>query len=226
MKETENAPAVEKNAPAVLKDAPAVSENAPAVLKTRKPRKTKSKNMIRGKSPVIGFNGNSVNPGDNERYMMLNAELMAMPDIDMCNAEEVRQRLVDFFKLYAKYDTKPTVVGMAISLNSMSRVSLTAIAHNRKTGSSEHSRSALPDDVKEVITRGYLLMENLWENYMQNGKFNPVTGIFLGKNNFGYQDKSEYVVTPNQKTDSDYSVEEIKERYVATSDYQRLSQKD
>jgi hypothetical protein len=25
-----------------------------------------------------------------------------------------------------------------------------------------------------------------------------VSGIFLAKNNFGYQDKQEYVVTPNQ----------------------------
>ena len=41
-------------------------------------------------------------------------------------------------------------------------------------------------------------MEFMWENMMQNGKINPVSGIFLGKNNFGYQDKQEYVLTPNQ----------------------------
>jgi hypothetical protein len=40
-------------------------------------------------------------------------------------------------------------------------------------------------------------MEQLWENYMQNGKINPVSGIFLGKNHYGMQDKTEYVVTPN-----------------------------
>jgi hypothetical protein len=34
---------------------------------------------------------------------------------------------------------------------------------------------------------------------MTNGKINPVSGIFLGKNNFGYQDKQEYVLTPNQQ---------------------------
>ena len=41
------------------------------------------------------------------------------------------------------------------------------------------------------------MLEALWEDYMQNGKINPVSGIFLGKNNFGYLDKQEYVVTPN-----------------------------
>lgn len=32
---------------------------------------------------------------------------------------------------------------------------------------------------------------------MLNGKINPVSGIFLMKNNFEYQDKSEVVLTPN-----------------------------
>ena len=60
-------------------------------------------------------------------------------------------------------------------------------------------------------------MENLWENYMQNGKINPVSGIFLGKNNFGYQDKTEYVVTPNMNNDSDYNADDIKKRYITDS---------
>ena len=60
-------------------------------------------------------------------------------------------------------------------------------------------------------------MEILWENYMQNGKINPVSGIFLGKNNFGYQDKTEYVVTPNVQNDSDYNKEDIMARYLPDS---------
>ena len=60
-------------------------------------------------------------------------------------------------------------------------------------------------------------MEILWENYMQNGKINPVSGIFLGKNNFGYQDKTEYVLTPNTQTDADYSAEDIRARYLSNS---------
>ena len=64
-------------------------------------------------------------------------------------------------------------------------------------------------------------MEILWENYMQNGKINPVSGIFLGKNNFGYQDKTEYVVTPNVNNDSDYNADDIRKRYLTDSaDYQ------
>ena len=58
-------------------------------------------------------------------------------------------------------------------------------------------------------------MELLWENYMQNGKINPVSGIFLGKNNFGYQDKQEMVLTPNTNNEPEYDVEAIKKRLSA-----------
>jgi hypothetical protein len=52
---------------------------------------------------------------------------------------------------------------------------------------------------------------------MNSGKINPVSGIFLGKNNFGYQDKTEYVLTPNQKQESDYNADEISKRYLTDS---------
>ena len=71
---------------------------------------------------------------------------------------------------------------------------------------------ALPTEVANSIKKAYVTLEMLWENYMQNGKVNPVAGIFLGKNNYGYQDKTEYVVTPN-KREEDYSIEDIKARY-------------
>ena len=58
-------------------------------------------------------------------------------------------------------------------------------------------------------------MEILWENYMQNGKINPVSGIFLGKNNFGYQDKQEMVLTPNNNQEADYNIDDIKKRLSA-----------
>jgi hypothetical protein len=55
-------------------------------------------------------------------------------------------------------------------------------------------------------------MEELWENYMQTGRINPVSGIFLGKNHYGYQDKQDVVITPNNP-DSDYSAQDIASRY-------------
>ena len=155
--------------------------------------------------------------GDNAKIMSINIALFNMQDIDMTDAQAVTGRLGEYFALYEQADLKPTVAGMAIALNGMSRQTLTAIAHDRVTGSTGY-KSALPPEVTATIKKAYKMMENMWETYMNSGKINPVSGIFLGKNNYGYQDKTEYVLTPNTQNDSDYDAEDIRQRYLIDSD--------
>lgn len=212
-KETvKNAPAVEDKSPSTLS-----KETAPVKKKKGKPRGgnnwLKPENML------------SVEEGDNTKYLSLNVELMNMPNIDMENVSEVQKRLSDYFTLYGRYDTKPTVAGMAIALNGHSRQWLWAVVHNAPLGGMGNT-CTLPPEVTDSIKKAYFLMENLWENYMQNGKVNPVAGIFLGKNNYGYQDKTEYVLTPNQQNDNDYSADEIRQRYIQADQQKRLSTSD
>ena len=164
-------------------------------------------------SPVIGMNGYNLKEGDNTNVMKINIELFNMPDIDMESVEEVNRRLGEYFELYAKYDYKPTVVGMALGLNGISKQTLWAIANDRPTGSDGYM-SALPFAVTDSIKKAYKMMENMWETYMNSGKINPVSGIFLGKNNYGYQDKTEHILTPNPNPDDEYSAEDIKARYL------------
>ena len=191
------------------------------VEKETKPKKKKGKPRG-GNSPVIGMNGYDLEPGDNTKFLMVQMELFNMPNIDLENVEEVQQRLSDYFALYEQADMKPTVAGMALCLNGMSRQTLRAIAKDLPTGGAGY-KTALPPEVATSIKKAYDLMENLWEAYMNSGKINPVSGIFLGKNNFGYQDKTEYVLTPNTNTDNDYSADEIRERYIAADQQKRLT---
>ena len=109
-----------------------------------------------------------------------------------------------------------------LSVNMKLFNTLWAITHDAPTGSTGY-KTALPPGITDLIKKAYFLLENLWESYMNSGKVNPVAGIFLGKNNYGYQDKTEHVITPNQRNDSDYSVEEIRRRYIAP-DSERLSE--
>ena len=151
-------------------------------------------------------------PGDNTRYLQVSMKLMALPDIDLKNPDQVADRLAEYFAIQAEADLKPTVAGLGLALNGMDRRRLWEI----RTDVQDRNQD-LPTVTRDLIKRAYKLMENLWENYMQNGKINPVSGIFLGKNNFGYQDKTEYVVTPNVNNDSDYSADDIRKRYLTDS---------
>ena len=185
-----------------------VKENPTPTVKVKKPRGG-------SKSPVIGNNGLILEKGDNTKYLSLNMALMNMPNIDLDDPVAVQQRLMDYFELYAEADMKPTVVGMAIALNGHNRRWLYGVTHDAPTGGGG-SFAKIDKDSANVIKKAYFLLENLGENYMQNGKVNPVAGIFLGKNNYGYQDKTEYVVTPNSQNEEEYDVNDIKKRYATT----------
>lgn len=203
-------------------ETPAADVEKAVPAETKKQTKPKKKGKPRGgNSPVIGDNGMMLQEGDNAKFLGVQMALFEMPNIDMENVEEVQKRLSEYFALYASQDMKPTVAGMAIALNGMSRRTLWAIVNDAPTGSSGY-KTALPSEVARTIKKAYFLLENLWESYMNSGKVNPVAGIFLGKNNYGYQDKTEYVLTPNTNQDDNYSADDIRQRYIA-AEQKRLS---
>lgn len=174
----------------------------------------KKKLKPRGGNNILTDAALNVEPGDNTKYVLLGAKLFNLPPIDLKKPEQVVNRLNEFFTIHAEADMKPTVSGMGMALG-LDRRRLWEI----KTGNFNVNGmyADLPTLTVDSIKRAYEYMEILWENYMQNGKINPVSGIFLGKNNFGYQDKTEYVVTPNTNSDSDYNADDIKRRYLGNS---------
>ena len=167
-------------------------------------KKPRGKNIGETLAPIT-------EPGDNTKYLALGRELFNLPSIDLKDPQQVQDRLNEFFVIHENYDMKPTVAGMGMALG-LDRRRLWEI----KVGATDRNQD-LPTLTRDYIKKAYEYMEILWENYMQNGKINPVSGIFLGKNNFGYQDKTEYVVTPNVNTDSDYNADDIKKRYLTDS---------
>lgn len=170
-------------------------------------KKPRGKNIGDTLSPVT-------EPGDNAKYISVSLELFTLPPIDLHNPEDVQARLTEYFDIHMRADLKPTVAGMAMALG-IDRRRLWEIKSGALLGG--HTPIDLPHDSVDSIKKAYDFLENLWENYMNNGKINPVSGIFLAKNNFGYQDKVEHVLTPNVHNDSDYDAEDIKKRYLSDS---------
>lgn len=182
---------------------------------TKKPQKDTEVTVVKkkprgGNSPIKG-DVYDLQPGENNRFAQKNLELFRLPRVDLMNNEAVLSRIDEYFSIMAKYDSKPTVTGLAMALG-IDRRRLWEI----KTGNFENVRgiyTKLPEEVVETIRRTYDYLEIMWEDYMLNGKINPVSGIFLGKNNFGYQDKTEYVLTPNSQKE-EFDAESIRKRYL------------
>lgn len=137
------------------------------------------------------FGQDQCEPGDNSKYLGHALTIARMPMVDLNDIEAVKERIDWYFDFCFANDMKPTVSGFCNSLK-INRVTLL----NWRNGTFR------ADTHQAVILERYAMMEELWENYMQNGKINPVSGIFLGKNNYGYADKQEYVLTPNQQQET------------------------
>ena len=154
-------------------------------------------------------------PGDNSRIVLTNMKFFDMPRVDLHDPEAVRERLCEYFKIYGEADLKPTVAGMAMALG-VDRRRLWAIANDQPTGGNGYKLN-LPPETTDLVKKAYEMLETSMEAYANAGKINPVMAIFMMKNHFGYQDKTEYVLTPNQKQESDYNADEISKRYLAES---------
>jgi hypothetical protein len=153
-------------------------------------------------SPVIGNNGMLTEPGDNSRFIRHALATYNLPPIDISDAKQVEERILWYFNHCFESDMKPTVKGLCNAVG-IGRDTLRTWA-NGEYRASTHSN---------MIKKAYDFIEELWEDYMLNGKINPVAGIFLAKNNFGYRDSQEVVLTPNGQRLSDSDYQDIADRY-------------
>lgn len=142
-------------------------------------------------------------PGDNSKFVRHALASWNLPPIDISDPEQVSNRLGEYFRYCMDNDRKPQVVGMCNWLG-ISKDTLNSWKRGEYR-SETHS---------DLIRKAYDLLEEIWIDYMQNGKINPATGIFLAKNFWGYKDVADVVVTPNNPYQG-ASEEDLKQKYLA-----------
>lgn len=156
------------------------------------------KKKRKGNNPQLNFGQEYVQPGDNARYLRHALATYNLPPIDIADAKQVDDRIFWYFNHCVDSDMKPTVQGLCNAIG-ISRDTLNKWC-NAGTRALTHT---------DLIKKAYILLQELYEDYMLNGKINPVAGIFIGKNHFGYQDKTEVVLTPNKPLGEEKTPEEI-----------------
>ena len=149
-----------------------------------------------------------INPGDNSKYLSHALVIANLPPIDHKDVKQVEQRIQEYFQLCAENDLKPTVAGYCM-----------AIGVSRMTISNWRNGVHRADTHQSVICKGYDVLEALWQDYMMNGKINPVSGIFLGKTLHGYVEKQEVVITPNTQGDT-MDVATIEAKYAELPEFE------
>lgn len=184
-------PAPETTTPPV--ETPPAVNSAPVKRgRGRPPLSAEEKKKRREERELMGINGGkgvlappNVEPGDNARYLAHAMVIMNQPKIDISDPVQVEERIDWYLNHCVCNDMKPTVKGFC-----------NALGVPRSTVWRWKTGQFRPGTHEEIIVRAYDLLEEMWENYMQNGKINPMAGVFLGVNNFGYRDVKQVNVTP------------------------------
>lgn len=143
-------------------------------------------------------------PGDNRAYINHSLRLAALPKVCMQDADAVDTRVTEYFQICAEDDMKPSVAGLALALD-IDRRYLWELREGKKG-----NVVAVSDTLKKAMR----VLDLQMVDYMQNGRINPVSGIFLMKNNFGYQDKQEVVVTPKNPLGDAETPQALADRYI------------
>ena len=140
----------------------------------------------------------------NRKFLEHALAVRQMGKVDLKDAYAVKERTEEYFQMCLEEDLKPTLSGYAASLGCT-----TAQLYDIR-----NDLSHVDTKEAEIIKGAYQLLEQLWEDYMLNGKVNPVSGIFMAKNQFSdmYRDSKE-VIVKHDNTPAE-SPEAIKERYL------------
>lgn len=72
----------------------------------------------------------------------------------------------------------------------------------------------LSDSTRDTIKKARDLINAQMEDFMQNGKINPVAGIFLMKNNMNYTDQQEVVLRPDNPLGEQKDPEALRRKYL------------
>lgn len=127
-----------------------------------------------------------IEPGDNSKFVRFAMASWDLPPIDISDPKQVEDRLKLYFQHCADNDRKPQIIGMANWLGV-----------DRSTVNSWKRGEYRSETHSPIIRKAIDIIEEMWIDFMQNGKINPATGIFLAKNFFQYADTQQVVVTPN-----------------------------
>lgn len=144
-------------------------------------------------------------PGDNTKYLNHNLQIASLPSIDTADEKQVEKRIFEYFQICSQNDMKPSMAGMALAIG-VSRSTLWEWSVGNVRSNTHF------DTIKKAVQ----MLDAQMVDYMQNGKINPVSGIFLMKNNFGYKDQQEVVVKPEAPLGEQRDVDSLRDEYLNT----------
>lgn len=156
----------------------------------------------RNRPDLAKFGEENTEPGDNSRYLRYALASWDLPPIDISDPKQVEQRIREYFQFCVDNDRKPNIKGLG-----------NWIGVDDETVRRWRTGEYRSETHRGVIKKAVDALQEMWWDYGQNGKCNPASWIFIGKNAFGMRDEQQVVITPNNPLDTADS-EQARQKYV------------
>lgn len=122
--------------------------------------------------------------------------------IDVSDAMQVEHRAMEYINNCIHFNTYPTVTGLCNTLGI-----------NRRTFHRWECGLYRAKTHQALAVKYKNLLEELLETRMVEGEMHPISGIFMLKNNFGYSDKFEFEIAPDNHFSQTQIEENIYQKY-------------
>ena len=155
------------------------------------------------KAPSTPTKPEQAKKGENMLRIMMAVEQSEMPDIDTDSYQEVWGRVKEYLKVCCKYDTRPSLPGLALSLGVTREILMGWLDGTIRK----------PREVRKVLEKAVMILNVVLEDNLQNNKINTVSGIYLSKANFGYTDTTKPKEQKPQPLGERVSDEELYSRF-------------
>lgn len=156
-----------------------------------------------GNSPVIGDNGIATQQGDNSKYAKLLMEVNSWGEVDVSSVPALEERMGKYLQFCFDNDLKIGNQMCYLALG-ISKDDVYNWEHGLCRGK-EHS-----DFIKKIRK----LCSGNRELLLQDGKVNPILGIFWQKNYDGLKDVQDLVLTPNNPLGEIKDAATIQQKYL------------
>lgn len=173
--------------------------------KDKQPRKQREDgNKPWESSPIIQGHNPDLPEGYNTRRILFMQEILPTEPLDHDDVEEMERRFQKYLQKCAEWDMK---VG--------NQAAYAAIGINKDLVYEWTVRRQTNPKRTEFIKKVQQFCAMYREGLMEDGKVNPVTGIFWQKNYDGMKDQQEVVLTPNANPlGEQQDAEALKQKYL------------
>lgn len=186
----------------------------PKGSRDRKPRRTEGyqesspKNLVKARenSPITQAQKAEMPEGYNAKVTAFMMEIMPKEPLDTQDVAEMERRFMNYVQKCSEWDMKVgnQAAYMAIGITKEQAWEWENVVKGNP---------ARCDFIKKVRQFCGVFREGL----MQDGKVNPVTGIFWQKNYDGMKDQTEMVLTPNNPLGEQKDMKALEQKYLESA---------